>query len=70
MQERFRQDDILTRDEREGDRFLLFLSGRRAEGKTPFRWPRTSASWPTASRSYLNPRSRPPHPPLPDASVR
>jgi EAL domain-containing protein (putative c-di-GMP-specific phosphodiesterase class I) len=36
MQERFRQDDILTRDEREGDRFLLFLSGPR-KGETPFR---------------------------------
>jgi len=36
MRERFRQDDIITRDERAGDRFLLFLSGpRRAE--TPFR---------------------------------
>jgi EAL domain-containing protein (putative c-di-GMP-specific phosphodiesterase class I) len=29
MRERFRQGDILTRDEREGDRFLLFLGGRR-----------------------------------------
>jgi EAL domain-containing protein (putative c-di-GMP-specific phosphodiesterase class I) len=36
MRERFRQDDILTRDEREGDRFLLFLSGPR-RGETPFR---------------------------------
>jgi EAL domain-containing protein (putative c-di-GMP-specific phosphodiesterase class I) len=36
MRERFRQDDIITRDERAGDRFLLFLSGpRRAE--SPFR---------------------------------
>ena len=36
MRERFRQDDVITRDEREGDRFLLFLSGpRRAD--TPFR---------------------------------
>ena len=36
MRERFRQDDVVTRDEREGDRFLLFLSGpRRAD--TPFR---------------------------------
>ena len=36
MRERFRQDDFVTRDEREGDRFLLFLSGpRRAD--TPFR---------------------------------
>jgi EAL domain-containing protein (putative c-di-GMP-specific phosphodiesterase class I) len=36
MRERFRQDDILTRDEREGDRFLMFLSGPR-RGETPFR---------------------------------
>jgi EAL domain-containing protein (putative c-di-GMP-specific phosphodiesterase class I) len=36
MRERFRQDDFVTRDEREGDRFLLFLSGPRRE-KTPFR---------------------------------
>ena len=37
MRERFRQGDILTRDEREGDRFLLFLGGRRnAEPSVPF----------------------------------
>jgi hypothetical protein len=36
MRERFRQDDFVTRDEREGDRFLLFLSGPR-RGDTPFR---------------------------------
>ena len=36
MRERFRQDDFITRDEREGDRFLLFLSGPR-RGDTPFR---------------------------------
>jgi EAL domain-containing protein (putative c-di-GMP-specific phosphodiesterase class I) len=30
MRERFREGDILTRDEREGDRFMLFLGGRRA----------------------------------------
>jgi len=35
LKDRFRQDDILTRDEREGDRFLLFLSGPR-RGETPF----------------------------------
>jgi EAL domain-containing protein (putative c-di-GMP-specific phosphodiesterase class I) len=35
MRERFRQDDILTRDEREGDRFLIFLSGPR-RGEVPF----------------------------------
>jgi EAL domain-containing protein (putative c-di-GMP-specific phosphodiesterase class I) len=29
MKERFRQGDLVTRDEREGDRFLLFLGGRR-----------------------------------------
>jgi len=29
MKERFREGDILTRDEREGDRFMLFLGGRR-----------------------------------------
>jgi EAL domain-containing protein (putative c-di-GMP-specific phosphodiesterase class I) len=31
MRERFRQDDLVTRDEREGDRFLLFLSRPRAD---------------------------------------
>ena len=36
MRERFRQDDVLTRDEREGDRFLLFLSSPRRTD-TPFR---------------------------------
>ena len=37
MKERFRQGDILTRDEREGHRFLLFLGGRRnAEPSVPF----------------------------------
>ena len=36
MRERFRQDDFITRDEREGDRFLLFLSGPR-RGDSPFR---------------------------------
>jgi EAL domain-containing protein (putative c-di-GMP-specific phosphodiesterase class I) len=36
MRERFRQDDFLARDEREGDRFLLFLAGPR-RGETPFR---------------------------------
>jgi len=36
MRASFRQDDVLTRDEREGDRFLLFLSGPR-RGETPFR---------------------------------
>jgi EAL domain-containing protein (putative c-di-GMP-specific phosphodiesterase class I) len=36
MRERFRQDDIITRDEREGDRFLLFLAGPR-RNDAPFR---------------------------------
>jgi EAL domain-containing protein (putative c-di-GMP-specific phosphodiesterase class I) len=36
MRHTFRQDDFITRDEREGDRFLLFLSGPR-RGDTPFR---------------------------------
>jgi EAL domain-containing protein (putative c-di-GMP-specific phosphodiesterase class I) len=35
MRERFRQDDVVTRDEREGDRFLLFLTGPRRTD-TPF----------------------------------
>jgi EAL domain-containing protein (putative c-di-GMP-specific phosphodiesterase class I) len=35
MAERFRRDDLLTRDEREGDRFLLFLAGPR-RGQTPY----------------------------------
>ncbi len=29
LKDRFRQGDLLTRDEREGDRFLLFMGGRR-----------------------------------------
>jgi EAL domain-containing protein (putative c-di-GMP-specific phosphodiesterase class I) len=35
MKDRFRQGDLLTRDEREGDRFLLFLGGRR-DGSSAF----------------------------------
>jgi EAL domain-containing protein (putative c-di-GMP-specific phosphodiesterase class I) len=35
MRAKFRRDDLLTRDESEGDRFLLFLSGPR-RGNTPF----------------------------------
>jgi EAL domain-containing protein (putative c-di-GMP-specific phosphodiesterase class I) len=35
MKNKFRQGDLLTRDEREGDRYLLFLGGRR-EGETAF----------------------------------
>jgi len=35
MKERFRQGDLLTRDEREGDRFLLFLGGKR-QGEIAF----------------------------------
>ncbi len=31
MKDKFRQGDLLTRDEREGDRYLLFLGGRREE---------------------------------------
>jgi EAL domain-containing protein (putative c-di-GMP-specific phosphodiesterase class I) len=37
MRERFRQDDRVTRDEREGDRFLLFLS-RPRQDETAFRF--------------------------------
>jgi EAL domain-containing protein (putative c-di-GMP-specific phosphodiesterase class I) len=36
MHERFRKDDLLTRDEREGDRFLLFLAGP-TRSDTPLR---------------------------------
>src|SRR3989442_13410611 len=32
MRERFRQGDLLACDEREGDRFLLFLAGGRQGG--------------------------------------
>jgi EAL domain-containing protein (putative c-di-GMP-specific phosphodiesterase class I) len=35
MKNKFRQGDLLTRDEREGDRYLLFLGGRR-EGEAAF----------------------------------
>ncbi len=36
MRERFRSNDLLARDEREGDRFLLFLSGPREGNNTTF----------------------------------
>ncbi len=36
MRESFRKDDVLTRDEREGDRFLLFLAGP-GRSDTPLR---------------------------------
>ena len=35
MQNKFRQGDLLTRDEREGDRYLLFMGGRREGGPVP-----------------------------------
>jgi EAL domain-containing protein (putative c-di-GMP-specific phosphodiesterase class I) len=35
LKERFRDGDVLTRDERDGDRFFLFLSGRRRR-ESPF----------------------------------
>jgi EAL domain-containing protein (putative c-di-GMP-specific phosphodiesterase class I) len=54
MRERFRQDDILTRDEREGDRFLLFLSGPR-RGETPFR-SENLRKLADRVEDYLNPR--------------
>jgi EAL domain-containing protein (putative c-di-GMP-specific phosphodiesterase class I) len=54
MRERFRQDDILARDEREGDRFLLFLSGPR-RGETPFRSD-TLRMLVDRVEEYLNPR--------------
>ncbi len=37
MRERFRGDDVLTRDESEGDRFLLFVGGPRRGGALPLR---------------------------------
>jgi hypothetical protein len=54
MRERFRQDDFVTRDEREGDRFLLFLSGPR-RGETPFR-AETLRKLVERVEEYLNPR--------------
>ena len=54
MRERFRQDDFVTRDEREGDRFLLFLSGPR-RGDTPFR-SETLRTLVARVEEYLNPR--------------
>ena len=54
MRERFRQDDFVTRDEREGDRFLLFLSGPR-RGDTPFR-SETLRKLVARVEEYLNPR--------------
>jgi len=54
MRERFRQDDFVTRDEREGDRFMLFLSGpRRAD--TPFR-SESLRKLVARVEEYLNPR--------------
>jgi EAL domain-containing protein (putative c-di-GMP-specific phosphodiesterase class I) len=35
MRAKFREGDVLTRDEREGDRYLLFVAGRR-EGEAAF----------------------------------
>jgi EAL domain-containing protein (putative c-di-GMP-specific phosphodiesterase class I) len=54
MHERFRHDDFITRDEREGDRFLLFLAGPRGDA-TPFRADNLRR---LADRveDYLNPR--------------
>ena len=54
MRENFRQDDFVTRDEREGDRFLLFLSGPR-RGETPFR-SATLRKLVARVEEYLNPR--------------
>jgi len=54
MRENFRQDDFVTRDEREGDRFLLFLSGPR-RGDTPFR-SETLRKLVGRVEEYLNPR--------------
>ena len=50
MREHFRQDDVLTRDEREGDRFLLFLAGPAPRATRPSAR-RTCASSSSASRS-------------------
>jgi EAL domain-containing protein (putative c-di-GMP-specific phosphodiesterase class I) len=54
MRERFRQDDVVTRDEREGDRFLLFVSGPR-RSDTPFRSEHLRKLAQRAEE-YLNPR--------------
>ena len=54
MRENFRQDDFVTRDEREGDRFMLFLSGPR-RGDTPFR-SETLRKLVGRVEEYLNPR--------------
>jgi EAL domain-containing protein (putative c-di-GMP-specific phosphodiesterase class I)/GGDEF domain-containing protein len=54
MRAHFRQDDLVTRDEREGDRFLLFLSGPR-RGETPFR-SETLHKLAARVEEYVNPR--------------
>ena len=54
MADRFRQDDLLTRDEREGDRFLLFLAGPRQSG-TRFR-SSTLHGLVERVEEYVNPR--------------
>ena len=68
MRERFRQDDFVTRDEREGDRFLLFLSGPR-RGDTPFR-SETLRKLVARVEEYLNPRVGPPDAAVPAVSGR
>ena len=61
MRERFRQDDVLTRDELEGDRFLLFLSGPRRSRNSicALRLRRSSSAqrW-TAARTSRSTRMR------------
>jgi EAL domain-containing protein (putative c-di-GMP-specific phosphodiesterase class I) len=54
MAERFRRDDLLTRDEREGDRFLLFLAGPR-RSETPFK-SSTLHGLVERVEEYVNPR--------------
>jgi EAL domain-containing protein (putative c-di-GMP-specific phosphodiesterase class I) len=54
MKDRFRQGDLLVRDEREGDRYVLFLAGRR-EGTATLSMPELRK---LADRveEFLNPR--------------
>ena len=63
MRERFRQDDLVTRDEREGDRFLLFLSAAAPGGHgLPLRGPAQAGR---PDRGVPDPARRPAHAAVP-----
>ena len=58
MRSRFRDPDILARDEREGDRFLVFVDlGDRRTRKASSPW-QTCASWPSGRTRRWRPAWR------------